>query len=501
MRTTLGSLKNGIFCAISGFCQFGTSYYNDRSDATAASEPTLPLGAPMTVGEFPSSLVLAPLEELTMPVSLSRLLGFTGSSLGAVAFALPLTSSFAQEEREIVIQRIVLEEKGEKGGKEEQDDDDDDDDEKQPAYWIGVALEGSEGAESLRISAVLPDSPALKAGLKAGDTLVAVGDKKLQELEQLVDLIEDSKGKTLKVKVSRDGKEQVLEVTPGKRPKNLATEEREEREEKERKEEKGEQKESNRYVPQPGQPGTAWRKIEVAPKPGSAPHAGSGTMHLYTLPETGPGSAPPAGSAFPPGASWGPPGGNPGMARMTMALQHAPLPDDMEVAIYKKGNKPAVVTVKQGDKFWKTTENELGMLPPPAQAYAARLLGQDVIRARVPAGGNPGMMPGAPHGKTGVVPMREMRQIELRLTKEGKLEATEGGKNAPQVKVLPGGGIQVEIHEGDEEKEGKKSEGKGEKEDPDRAHRLRALEEQRERLQGLLNKLREDVKARESKEK
>ena len=78
-----------------------------------------------------------------MSFSLSRFLGFTGSSLGAVAFALPLTSSFAQEEREIVIQRIVLEEKGEKGEKEEQeDDDDDDDDEKQPAYWIGVALEG-----------------------------------------------------------------------------------------------------------------------------------------------------------------------------------------------------------------------------------------------------------------------------------------------------------------------------------------------------------------------
>lgn len=436
-----------------------------------------------------------------MSFSLSRFLGFTGSSLGAVAFALPLTSSFAQEEREIVIQRIVLEEKGEKGEKEEQEDDDDDDDnddEKQPAFWIGVALEGSEGAESLKISAVLPDSPALKAGLKAGDTLVAVGDKKLRELEQLVDLIEDSQGKTLKVKVSRDGKEQVLEVTPGKRPKNLATQEREEREEKERKEEKGEQKESNRYVPQPGQPGVAWRKIEVAPKPGIAPHAGSGTMHLFTLPETAPGSAPGGGSAFPPGSPWGPRGGNPGMARMTMALQHAPLPDDMEVAIYKKGNKPAVVTVKQGDKFWKTTENELGMLPPPAQAYAARTLGKDMMRARVPG---MGAMPGAPQGKIGAAPMREMRQIELRLNKEGKLEAKDGGKHAPQVKVLPGGGIQVEIREGDEGKADKKPAGKGDKEDPDRAHRLRELEEQRERLQGLLNKLREEVKAREPKEK
>lgn len=449
-----------------------------------------------------------------MPVSLSRLLGITGSSLGAAAFALPLTSAFAQEEREIVFQRIVLEEKGEKGEKEEQEDDDDD--EKQPAYWIGVALEGSEGADSLKISAVLPDSPALKAGLKAGDTLVAVGDKKLKELEQLVDLIEDSHGKTLKVKVSREGKEQVIEVTPAKRPQSLAIEEREEKEEKEGKEKKEEKKEITRYAPKPGQPGAAkpgqpetqpgiaWQRIEVAPKAGAAPHAGSGTMHLYTLPKGAQGSAPTGGSAFPPGSPWGPPGGITGMARMTTAMPHAQLPDDMEVSISKKGNKPAVVTAKQGDKFWKTTENELGMLPPPAQAYAARLLGKNMIRARVSAGGMPGMMgamPGAPHGMIGAAPMMEMRQIELHLNKEGKLEAKEGGKNAPHVKVLPGGGIQVEIREGNEGKEEKKSEGKAEKEDPDRAPRRRELEEQREHLQDLLNKLRQEVKEREAKEK
>jgi hypothetical protein len=42
----------------------------------------------------------------------------------------------------------------------------------------------------------------------------------------------------------------------------------------------------------------------------------------------------------------------------------------MEVKISKKGNEPAVIKVKQGDKSWKTTEKEMGMLPGPAQAYA-----------------------------------------------------------------------------------------------------------------------------------
>ena len=43
------------------------------------------------------------------------------------------------------------------------------------------------------------------------------------------------------------------------------------------------------------------------------------------------------------------------------------------------------MTPNRGTKLWKTTENELGMLPPAAQAYAARILGQDMLRARMPA--------------------------------------------------------------------------------------------------------------------
>lgn len=494
-----------------------------------------------------------------MSFSLSRWFGLSGCSLGAAAFVLPISFACAEEERELVIQAVVVEEKGEKeeddkeekedGGddeklpishafaqelairailadekeeKEEREDkeekDDDDDDEKRPAYWIGIGLEGDGG--TLKIADVYPESPALKAGLKSGDILLAVNGSALKNLEQLVDSVQDSKGKTLKVKFTREGKEQVTEVKPAKRPGAVAIVERDEKGEKEK---KGEKKEGNREASKPGQPGIGWRIVGDPQKPGSGSSGGSGAMQFHLVPQGAP-ATPQAGggSAFPPGVPWAQAGNSPGMVRMAMAAPQSPLPDDMEVSISKKGNKPAVVVAKQGDKLWKTTENELGMLPPPAQAYASRLLGKDVIRARMPAGGNPGMMlgmsggmgtsgmpgmggmPGMPAmgmGGTGAGPAREIRRMELRLNKDGTIQSAEGTKNNPQVKVLPGGGIQVEIREGNEGKEEKKPEGKAEKGDSDRASRVRGLEEQRERLQGLLNKLREEVKEREAKEK
>jgi hypothetical protein len=327
-------------------------------------------------------------------------------------------------------------------------------------------------------------------------------------VEQLVHLVQDYQGQTLKVKFVRDGKEQVREVKPGKRPEAARVEQKTEVKGK------VEKAEINRYEVTPVQPGIRWRTLEVAPKAGAGPQGGSGTMQLYTIPNAVPGSAPTGGSAYPPATS-----AQPMMARLTMALPAAQLPDDMEVTISRKGNKPAVVVAKQGDKLWKTTENELGMLPPAAQAYAAKMLDKDVLRTRVRGGatgmgggmGMPGMsgMPGMP-GMAGMPGLpgipgassarREVRTIELRLDKDGKVEAVQS-KNSPDVKVLPGGGFQIEIRDEAEGKEGKK-EGKSDKpaaakEDPERARRIRQLQEQAEQLRAQLNKLREEAKEKE----
>ncbi len=443
-----------------------------------------------------------------MSLSPSRLLGIAGSGLAVAAFAFPFAAAVAQEEREIVIQRVVVEEKGEKNEKEEKEENDDD--EKKASLWIGIALDGPEGADGLKIAQVYPDSPAQKAELKAGDLLIAANDKKLERVEQLVDLVQDSKGRELKIKLLREGREIVREVKPSKRPEAVRGEEKEEKEAKK----EGDEKVRKRYDPIP-------RKVEVAPKAGAGSQGGSGTIHLYTVPKAGPGSpATGGGSAYPPGTMMP----QPMTARLAIKMPDTQLPDDMEVTISKKGNRPAVVTARQGDKLWKTTEKELGMLPGPAQAYAARMLGHDVLRARTPGAapgmggammgmpGMPGMggmsgigaaggMPGMP-GMPGASPARrEVRAIELRLNKDGKVEAGQEGKNAPNIKVLPGGGIQVEIREGAEGKEEKK-EGKSEKpaadnEDADKARRIRQLQEQAEQLRALLNKLREEVKEKE----
>jgi hypothetical protein len=410
-----------------------------------------------------------------MSLSLSRLLAFAGSSLATAAFAIPFTAAVAQEEREIVIQRVVVEEKGEKKGKEEKDEDDDDK-EKTP-FWIGIALTGPGDSDGLKIAEVYPDSPAQKAELNAGDVIIGVGDKKLERVEQLVDLVQDSKGRELKIKLLREGKELVREVKPVKRPGA-----------------KGEKEENNRYAPKPTEPSAGPGPLGGIFRTERAPNAPRATP---PTPATG-GS----GSAYPPS----PPVA---MPRLAIAATHSQLPDDMEVTISKKGNKPAVVVAKQGDKLWKTTENELGMLPAPAQAYATRMLGKDVhtrLRGAGASGMNGAMMmQGMPGmggvGMPGMPGMAPGRPIEVRVGKDGRVEAIQDGKPAPNVKVVPGGGFRVEIREEDEGKsekqEGKSEKPGAEKEDPDKARRIRQLQEQAEQLRALLNKLREQVKEKE----
>jgi hypothetical protein len=411
-----------------------------------------------------------------MLLSLPRLMGLAGSGLAAAVFALAPMSALGQEEREIVIEKVVAQEKedDDEDDKDDKDDKDDDDAKEQTSLWIGVQLEGTGGPEGLKIAEVLPDSPAAKAALKAGDVLIAVGDTKLEHSDRLIDLVQDSRGKTLKIKLLREGKEVIQEVRPAKRPgaKIERTED-----------------------PKPGQPAIAWRSIEVAPKAGAS-SGGSGTMHLYSAPK---------GAATP-----GPMLPQPMTARLTMRMPEPQLPDDMSVTISKKGNKPAVITAKQGDKVWKTTERELGMLPGPAQAYAARILGQNTIRTRNP-GAAPGMggmfgMPGMGGMMQGVAPpqpatgpgpaRREVRSLELRLDKDGRVTGVQGGDTQPNVTAVPGG-IQLEIR-GAEEK-GEKEANKAEKpaaetEAQAKARRIRQLQEQAEQLREQLNKLREGVK-------
>ena len=433
-----------------------------------------------------------------MFVSLFRLFGLTGSRLAAAALVMSGAVALGQEdvpgleERDIIIRQVLLDDSDDKG-KEDQskkDNESDNDDQARPAYWIGIALEGQEGEQGLTVRDVLPDSPALKAGLQAGDLIAAVGEKKLERLEQLIDLIQDSGGKSLELHVVREGKEVTVHVKPGQRPT-----------ESPQPSETPKAPDSSRYTPAPTPPPAASPPIRFRDpqRPDASPSASDRAGSSSAVPPGGGSSA------------------RPRTARITMAFPSSQLPDDMQVTITKKGNRPAVIVARQGEKLWKTTENGLDMLPPAAQAYAARSLGKDIIRAQMPGGGPPGMggmmmpgmgggmmmqpPPGAPAmGMGGMAPSRrEVRAIELRTGKDGRVEAVQDGKPAPYVKVLPGGGIQLEVREGEETKNEGKVEKTGEKEHPARAERIRDLQREAERLRDQLNKLREEQKERENK--
>uniref|UniRef100_UPI0020C1CC63 PDZ domain-containing protein n=1 Tax=Salmonella enterica TaxID=28901 RepID=UPI0020C1CC63 len=59
-------------------------------------------------------------------------------------------------------------------------------------------------------------TPAYNAGLKAGDKIEAVNGTKTADWNNVVTEISGSKGKELKLEVSRSGKSETLSVTPKK---------------------------------------------------------------------------------------------------------------------------------------------------------------------------------------------------------------------------------------------------------------------------------------------
>ncbi len=85
------------------------------------------------------------------------------------------------------------------------------------AVWI-VGRPVSEGEAATTIGYVLPDSPAEKAGLKVGDKILEVDNKRVIKFggmgESVTWRVVRSEGATIPFKVERDGKELRLEATP-----------------------------------------------------------------------------------------------------------------------------------------------------------------------------------------------------------------------------------------------------------------------------------------------
>lgn len=224
----------------------------------------------------------------------------------------------------------------------------------QSDYWIGVQI--APVAPEIRkhlpvkhgvlVVHVYPDSPAIKAELKADDILLQAGDTKIETGPDLVKAVDAAKETELSFLVLREGKEQKLTVTPTKREEAAA-------------------RLSITRTPMPRleKLQAAQKQFEQALEALRAETQQEGAVDFMLV--------------------------RPG-AFLTHGAQ-AKIPDDLTVQITKEGNKPAKVHVKKGDKSWDTTGDKLDALPAEIRPHVEQILNGDGSAALRTYG------PGMPH--------------------------------------------------------------------------------------------------------
>lgn len=78
------------------------------------------------------------------------------------------------------------------------------------------------GGQGALITSVNEDSPAEKAGLKAGDVIIRIADQDVASADDVHEALRDTKpGQDVKIKVVRKGKKKTLDLTLGKVPDDL----------------------------------------------------------------------------------------------------------------------------------------------------------------------------------------------------------------------------------------------------------------------------------------
>jgi S1-C subfamily serine protease len=91
------------------------------------------------------------------------------------------------------------------------------DDTPKPTGSIGVQLAASPTGKGLAIQKVLPGSPAEKAGVKNGDSVMKLDGKEVTDLQTFIQEVGAHKpGDMITLTVNRDGKDEDIKVTVGK---------------------------------------------------------------------------------------------------------------------------------------------------------------------------------------------------------------------------------------------------------------------------------------------
>jgi membrane-associated protease RseP (regulator of RpoE activity) len=81
---------------------------------------------------------------------------------------------------------------------------------------LGVSLQESDGRVS--VTAVMPGSPAAKAGLRVGDQIRYVGDQRIRTAEGLAEEVSEYRpGSQVDLAIRRDGEKQTVTATLGSR--------------------------------------------------------------------------------------------------------------------------------------------------------------------------------------------------------------------------------------------------------------------------------------------
>ncbi len=216
-------------------------------------------------------------------------------------------------------------------------------------YWIGVRCVAPV-PEMVRahvevpqdggifVAHVVPKGPAAEAGIERHDIILAVGDKSLKKVADLIAAVDQSQGEKLTLKILRGGKLQDITLAPLKRPAEFTA--------------KG-------SIAMP--PGSKWHKL--------------GEWFDQSRP------------------------GRDGRPPLRMRFMHPgmilpPLPSGMTVTVTRKGDKPAQITVKRDGKQWKITADELHKLPDDIRPHVARMIGGlNVAPSTSPGMLPPGMLP------------------------------------------------------------------------------------------------------------
>ncbi len=218
------------------------------------------------------------------------------------------------------------------------------------------------------VTRVVPDSPALKAGLQDQDVIVQVGETKIETVEQLLDAVEASAGKEISVTFRRGDETRTVAVLPQERPKEFLY---------------------STALPNAGVD-FPWVELEALLR---TPH-GDG-VELRAV--------------------------HPGIL---LARRGGALPDGLSISIQRTGKQPAKIEVRRGEQTWNVTEQELGQLPDDVRPHVEGMLhgvpNFDVLRYAAPGQPHATPLPQrvmvAPHAETApraIVPGRAVQRVEV----------------------------------------------------------------------------------------